>query len=92
MTHLACLLICIVAFAALALATDRAQSDVFGKELPTTTSRLLRTVGGLLLLGCLAVVVGAWGWSLGLVNYSGYTSLAAAVVFLALIVQQRRKN
>lgn len=92
MTHLLGLLICLAAFAALAMATDRAQSDVLGKGLPAGTSRALRTIGWVLLLGCLAMAVGAQGWSLGLVNYSGYTSLAAGLVFLALIIQQRRKG
>ena len=40
----------------------------------------------------LAVAVRAQGWALGLVSYSGHTSLSAALVFGLLIVQARRKG
>lgn len=91
MMHLSSLLICLAAFAALAMATDRAQDDVLGRTLPAATSRALRVVGWVLLLASLALVVGVQGWSLGLVSYSGHTSLAAGVVFLVLIVRERRR-
>lgn len=91
MTHLASVLICLGAFAALAMATDRAQLDVLGRELPPGLSRALRGAGWVGLLLSLAIVVGGWGWGLGLVVYSGHTSLAAGLVFLALIVRQRRR-
>lgn len=89
MMHLISLLICVTAFAALALATDRAQSDLLGRELPVSTTRGLRVVGWTLLLVSLAIVVEAKGWGLGLVSYSGHTSLAAGVVFLGLVVRGR---
>lgn len=92
MMHFLSVLICLAAFGSLAMATDRAQIDVLGRELPPATTRALRTVGWALLLASLAIVVGAQGWGLGLVSYSGHTSLAAGMVFLALIVQQRRKG
>jgi len=92
MMHVFSLLLCVAAFAALAMATDRAQSDVLGRELPVSTSRTLRAIGWGLLLASLALVVNVQGWGLGLVSYSGHTSVAAGVVFLALIVQQRRKG
>ena len=89
MMHLISLLICVTAFAALALATDRAQSDLLGRELPVSTTRGLRVVGWTLLLVSLAIVVEAKGWGLGLVSYSGHTSLAAGEVFLGLVVRGR---
>jgi uncharacterized membrane protein len=89
--HALSLLLCVAAFAALAMATDRAQSDLLGRELAASTSRTWRSVGGLLLLASLALVVSAQGWGLGLVSYSGHTSVAAGVVFVALIVHRRRK-
>lgn len=92
MMHLLSLSICLAAFAALAMGTDRAQSDVLGRELPATTTRALRTAGWALLLASLALVVSLQGWSLGLVSYSGHTSFAAGTVFVALIVHQRRKD
>lgn len=91
MMHLVSLLICLAAFASLAMATDRVQSDLFGRELPATTSRALRIAGWALLLLSLAFVVGEQGWGLGLVSYSGHTSVAAGAVFLALVVRQRRR-
>ena len=91
MMHVLSLLLCVAAFAALAMATDRAQSELLGRELPASTSRTWRTVGGLLLLTSLALVVSAQGWGLGLVSYSGHTSVAAGVVFVALIVHRRRR-
>lgn len=90
--HVLSLLICLAAFAALAMATDRAQLEVLGRELPATKSRALRAAGWAQLLASLALVVSVQGWGLGLVSYSGHTSVAAGVVFLALIVQQRRKG
>lgn len=89
--HALSLLLCVAAFAALAMATDRAQSDLLGRALPASTSRTWRSVGGLLLLASLALVVSAQGWGLGLVSYSGHTSVAAGVVFVALLVHRRRK-
>ncbi|WP_431287055.1 DUF3325 domain-containing protein [Roseateles chitinivorans] len=92
MMHVLSLLICVAAFAALAMATDRAQSDVLGRELPASQSKALRSAGWALLLASLALVVSVQGWGVGLVSYSGHTSFAAGVVFVALIVHQRRKD
>jgi hypothetical protein len=89
--HLLSLLICVGAFAALAMATDRAQCDVLGRELPAARSCALRTAGWALLLASLALVVTEQGWGLGLVSYSGHTSVAAGAVFVASIVHQRRQ-
>jgi len=91
MIHLWTLLISLAAFAALALAMDRHQEDLFGRALSVRVTRLLRILGWLGLLLALWVIVGRQGWGLGLVSYSGCTSLAAGLVFLALVVHDRRR-
>ncbi len=40
----------------------------------------------------LAIIVQAQGWGMGLVSYSGHTSLAAGIVLGALIVHSRRRG
>ena len=90
MTHLTVFALCLAAFAALALATDRAQRTTLGRELPPPSARALRAVGWVLLLLALWRTVAAMGWGIGLVAYSGHTSAAAGVVFLALIAWGRR--
>ena len=90
MTHVTILGRCLAGFAALALATDRAQRTTLGRELPPPSARALRAVGWVLLLLALWRTVAAMGWGIGLVAYSGHTSAAAGVVFLALIAWGRR--
>ncbi|OWT73560.1 MULTISPECIES: DUF3325 domain-containing protein [unclassified Achromobacter] len=91
MIHLWTLLISVAAFAALAFAMDRHQEDLFGRALSARVTRLLRILGWTGLLLALWVIVGRQGWGLGLVSYSGCTSLAAGLVFLALVVHDRRR-
>lgn len=88
--HLTIFVLCLAAFAALAMATDRAQDTVLGRELPPATTRRVRILGWVLLLLALWRTVAAMGWGLGLVAYSGHTSGAAGMVFLALIAWGRR--
>lgn len=90
MTHGLPLLICVVAFTCLALAMDRHQDTVFGRELPRGKTRALRIAGWCGLLLALRFIVGEEGWALGLVSYSGCTSLAAGLVFGMLILRERR--
>ena len=92
MIHLSVFLLCVAAFAALAMATDRAQDTVLGRELPPATTRKVRILGWGLLLLALWPIVATWGWGLGLVVYSGHTSAAAGVVFLALVAWSQRKT
>ena len=80
------------AFTALSLAMERHQEDLFGRPMVPATARSLRIAGWATLLLALAVAVRAQGWALGLVSYSGHTSLGAALVFGTLIVQARRKS
>lgn len=89
MTHGLPLLICVVAFAFLALAMDRHQNTVFGRELSHGQARGFRLAGWCGLLLALRLVVRDEGWALGLVSYSGCTSLAAGIVYGMLIVRAR---
>ncbi|CAA2109060.1 DUF3325 domain-containing protein [Variovorax paradoxus] len=91
MTHLALFMLCLAGFAALALGMERTQEDLFGRALTSATVRRLRVAGWVVLLAALACAVRAQGWSLGLVSYSGHTSLAAGVVFGALVLYGRLK-
>jgi hypothetical protein len=90
MTHVLMLLSSVAGFAALALATERQQDELLGGALPVRSSRALRAAGGVLLAACLALAVGQWGWGLGLVAYSGHTSLAAGLVYIGLVAAVRR--
>lgn len=83
--------LCLPGFAALALAMERHQEDLFGQVFAPSLTRRLRLAGWGALLLALGVLVGAQGWGLGLVSFSGHTSLAAGLVFVALLLQGRRK-
>lgn len=90
MTHLGIFVLCLAGFAALAMATDRAQGTVLGRELAPAATRRARTLGWLLLAAALWLAVADKGWGLGLVAYSGHTSAAAGAVFLCLVAWGRR--
>ncbi|RMX08250.1 DUF3325 domain-containing protein [Corticibacter populi] len=90
--HLLVFVNCLAGFACLALAMDRHQSDLFGRELAPKTTRLLRMAGWLWLLAALWLAVARMGWSFGLTAYSGHTSAAAALVFIALLIWCRRQE
>ena len=92
MNHLPVFILCLLAFGALAASTDRAQETLFGRELAARVGRRLRGAAWMLLLLALAVVVRSQGWGLGLVSYSGYTSLAAGLVFMVLVALARRRG
>ena len=92
MNHLAVLLLSLPAFGAPALATDRHQKIAFGRRLTSGMIRGLRLSGWSALVLVLFVAVREQGWALGLVSYSGHTSLAAGIIFWALIANERRKT
>lgn len=92
MIHLLSFLLCLTGFAALALAMDRPQRDLFGRPLPVSTTAALRVIGAVTLLAALGVLVVWQGWALGLVMFSGHTSLGAGVVHAALIGWTRRRS
>jgi len=84
------LLLCVFAFACLAMAMDRHQETVFGKALSGAASRGFRSGGWCGLVVALWLIVAARGWAMGLVCYSGMTSLAAGVVYCAVVSYERR--
>ena len=92
MTHVLMLLSSVAGFAALALATERQQDELFGGALPAGATRALRGAGWVLLAVCLAMGVGHWGWGLGLVAYSGHTSLTAGLVYVGLVAAARKRG
>lgn len=85
MNHLLPILLCAVGFTALACAVGRQQDRLFGAALRSSVTKGLRLIGACTLLSALVVVVAQQGWGLGLVMYSGYTSLAAGLVYCALL-------
>lgn len=89
MTHLLLVFLCPLAMGALALATERHQEDIFGAPLAARTTARLRAAGWSTLALALWAVVAREGWGLGLVIYSGHTSLAAGLVYVALILRGR---
>lgn len=95
-THVALFLLSLAGFASLALAMIRHQEDLFGKALHPNATRGLRVAGWLFLLLALWRAVSGMGWSFGLTAYSGHTSAAAGLVYIALLadnrVKERRRN
>ena len=85
MNHLLALALCLMGFAALALATRRQQRDLIGHSLSRTVTIALRLVGSGALVLALGVLVAWQGWGLGLVMFSGHTSLAAGLVYAVLV-------
>jgi len=92
MTHLVVFLLCLGGFASLAAATERQQEEQLGRALARPTTRILRWTGwSALFLGAIGAVA-THGWSLGLVIYSGHTSLCAGMVFVSLITRKRLRH
>ena len=89
MTHLLAAILCLAGFAALAAATERQQTALFGRHLQHAATRGLQILGASLLLVALALLITNQGWGLGLVMYSGHTSFAAGCVYCALILHGR---
>lgn len=91
MSHLLPFALCLAGFTALAFAMDRQQHDLVGRALPTSTTRALRIAGTCALLLALGVLVDLRGWGLGLVMFSGHTSLTAGIVHCTIIGYTRRR-
>lgn len=89
MIRLLVLLLCVGAFACLAMAMARHQETLLGRVFRVASSRCLRAVGWCALTIALALVVMDQGWGLGLVAFSGTTSVAAGIVYGALIAWER---
>jgi len=91
MIHVATLALCLAGFAALAFATRRQQREFLGGPLQPAATYVLRAIGTCALLIALGILVVWQGWGLGLVMFSGHTSLAAGIVFCTLIGYARRE-
>jgi hypothetical protein len=89
MIRLHALLLCTGAFACLAMAMARHQETLLRRPLPLSQSRCLRGAGWCALGIALALSVAGQGWGMGLVAFSGTTSVAAGIVYGALIVWER---
>lgn len=85
MIHLSAFALCVAGFAVLALSARRQQRELFGGSLQRGATRTLRASGACLLLVACSMLVGQHGWSLGLVMFSGHTSIGAGAVYLALV-------
>lgn len=91
MIHFVTFAICLAGFTALALAIERQQEALLNGISPARTRRF-RVIGWTALAVALGATVMHQGWGLGLVNYSGQTSMAAGLVYLTLIVAERRRQ
>jgi uncharacterized membrane protein len=85
MNHLLAFVLCLAGFTALAFATRRQQRDIIGRPLRLATTYVLRVAGACALLFALGMLVARQGWGLGLVMFSGHTSITAGIVLCALI-------
>ena len=85
-------LLSLTGFMCLALAMIRHQEDLFGKALRPPVTRGLRGAGWLLLLLALWQAVAGMGWGFGLTAYSGHTSVAAGLVYVVLLIDNRIKE
>nr|WP_247838546.1 DUF3325 family protein [Bradyrhizobium sp. 200] len=63
----------------------RQQRDIIGRSLRLTTTYALRVAGACALLLALGILVDREGWSLGLVMFSGHTSITAGIVYCMLV-------
>src|SRR5690606_19552218 len=89
MSYAVVMALCLAGFGGLALASRRQQQEVFGRLLSARATLAWRCAGWLMLLLALVGLVRQSGWALGLVVFSGMTSLAASLVHGLLIVRDR---
>lgn len=92
MMHLCAFALCLIGFMSLAFAMRRPQRDVIGKPLPSSIKHALRASGTLALLFALRLLVAGKGWGLGLVMFSGHTSLAAGLIYCVLAACADRRH
>lgn len=91
MSHLPPFVLCLTGFALLALATDRQQRDLIRRPLSSPVVSALRLAASCLLVVALSLLVYWHGGGLGLVMFSGHTSLGAGIVYCVLIGYSRRR-
>jgi len=89
MTHLPSFMLCLAGFTLLALAMHRQQKEIFRRPLGRAATRTTRITATITLLLALSLQVSELGWGLGLVTYSGHTSLAAGIVYCLLMLRAR---
>lgn len=92
MSHPLAFVLCLAGFAALAFATRRQQRDIIGRPLRPIATKFLRFAGACALLGALGILVAWNGWGLGLVMFSGHTSLNAGIVYCMLVGYARARE
>ena len=92
MMHLLALAGSILGLGFLAFATERVREDLFGRGSDTLPPRWLRPSGAIVLAVVLTLLVWWRGWGLGLVMFSGHTSLAAGAVLFGLILHARLRR
>ena len=85
MTHILAFALCLAGFAGLALTAARQQRMLFARPMSASAIAVVRAAAWLALAAALALLVAWRGWGLGLVMFSGHTSLAAGVVHIVLI-------
>jgi hypothetical protein len=92
MTHLAAFALCLTGFAALAVTSARQQRRLFVRPMGASSLATVRMAGWAALAAALALLVSWQAWGLGLVMFSGHTSLAAGVVHAGLIAYAQRTS
>jgi|SRR5690606_40466283 len=90
MMHASAFILCLLGFAALGGATERQQYDLFRRKLSLSATWALRFAGVLALLLAMGALVTRQSWGLGLVMFSGYTSLAAGAIYCGFILHARK--
>jgi len=88
--HLTVFLVCLASFLLLAAATSRQQDVLFRRKLTARLTRAARMAGWCGLAIALAWCVTSRGWAFGLASFSGHTSIASGVVYVAMIARGRR--
>lgn len=91
-SHIVLLLMSWLGFLCLGLAMVRHQEDVFEREMPVSVTRILRSIGWLLLVVAAVMAVQQFGWGKGLAAYSGHTSVAAGLVLYFFVLIARLKQ
>ncbi|WP_432787225.1 DUF3325 family protein [Oligella sp. MSHR50489EDL] len=69
---------------------SRHQENLFGSSRSLLFTRCIRCVGWLILFFAVVVAIMNFGLPLGLIAYSGYTSLGAYLIFLMLLYIERK--
>ncbi|MGF6773783.1 lipopolysaccharide export LptBFGC system permease protein LptF [Paraburkholderia sp. GAS199] len=85
MMHAAVFGLSLCGFVAVCLASARQQQRLFNRPLSRSTTHAMRVAATVLFAASLGYAAHRAGWDVGLVIWFGHVSLAAAVVFVALM-------